>query len=163
MKKLLITLAATATLAGAATAQTAPAAQTGSAARSETCKATTQAEIAALFDRWNQSLQTGDPARVAANYAERSILLPTVSNEPRQTPAQRLDYFKSFLLDKPAGKIDLRMIEIGCNTAVDAGVYTFTFGRTGAVVPARYSYTYRWDGQRWLITSHHSSAMPEKK
>jgi hypothetical protein len=46
---------------------------------------------------------------------------------------------------------------------VDAGLYTFTFARTGAVVKARYTYTYHWDGTQWLITSHHSSVMPEKK
>jgi hypothetical protein len=42
-------------------------------------------EISALFDRWNRSLQTGDPHKVVANYAERSVLLPTVSNKPRLT------------------------------------------------------------------------------
>ncbi len=126
------------------------------------CKATSEQEIAALFDRWNQSLQTGDPRKVAANYADRSILLPTVSNKPRVTVAEREDYFQHFLQDRPSGKIDFRQIEIGCNSAVDAGLYTFTFARTGAVVKARYTYTYRWDGSQWRITSHHSSAMPEK-
>ncbi len=126
------------------------------------CKATSEQEIAALFDRWNQSLQTGDPHKVVANYADRSILLPTVSNKPRVTVAEREDYFQHFLQDRPSGKIDFRRIEIGCNSAVDAGLYTFTFARTGAVVKARYTYTYRWDGSQWLITSHHSSAMPEK-
>ena len=56
----------------------------------------------------------------------------------------------------------MRHIQIGCNTALDAGLYTFTMGKTGKEVKARYSYTYRWDGKEWLITSHHSSAMPEK-
>ena len=126
------------------------------------CKATSEQEIAALFDRWNQSLQTGDPRKVAANYAERSILLATVSNKPRLTVAEREDYFQHFLQDRPSGRIDFRRIELGCNSAVDAGLYTFTFARTGAVVKARYTYTYRWDGSQWLITSHHSSAMPEK-
>ncbi|TPQ34211.1 MULTISPECIES: SgcJ/EcaC family oxidoreductase [Cupriavidus] len=132
------------------------------ASRTESCKATSEQEISALFDRWNRSLQTGDPRKVAANYAERSILLPTVSNKPRVTVAEREDYFHHFLQDRPSGKIDFRTIEIGCNSAVDAGLYTFTFARTGAVVKARYTYTYRWDGTQWLITSHHSSAMPEK-
>ncbi|KAB2931085.1 MAG: DUF4440 domain-containing protein [Candidatus Contendobacter sp.] len=131
--------------------------------RTESCKATSEQEIAALFDRWNQSLQTGDPHKVVANYAERSILLPTVSNKPRFTPAEKEDYFHHFLEDRPSGKIDLRSIELGCNSAVDAGLYTFSFAKTGAVVGARYTYTYRWDGTQWLITSHHSSAMPEKK
>lgn len=129
----------------------------------EVCKATSEAEIAALFDRWNQSLQTGDPHQVVANYAEKSILLPTVSNKPRLTPTEKEDYFHHFLESRPSGKIDLRNIELGCNTAVDAGLYTFTFAKTGAVVNGRYSYTYRWNGSQWLITSHHSSAMPEKK
>ncbi|MFZ6046943.1 SgcJ/EcaC family oxidoreductase [Pseudomonas sp. CR3202] len=128
----------------------------------EVCKATSEQEISALFDRWNRSLQTGDPHKVVANYAERSILLPTVSNKPRLTPSEKEDYFHHFLANKPVGRIDWRMIEIDCNTAIDAGLYTFTFGATGTEVKARYTYTYKWDGQQWLITSHHSSAMPEK-
>jgi len=129
----------------------------------QACKATSEAEIGALFDRWNTSLQTGDPHKVVANYAAHSILLPTVSNTPRLTPEEKEDYFHHFLENQPTGKIDFRFIEIGCNSAVDAGLYTFTFVKTGAVVNARYSYTYRWNGTQWLITSHHSSAMPEKK
>lgn len=131
--------------------------------RTDACRITSEQEIASLFDRWNQSLQTGDPHKVVANYAERSILLPTVSNKPRLTAAEKEDYFHHFLENQPSGKIDLRIIDIDCNTALDAGLYTFTFAKTGAVVSGRYSYTYRWDGSKWLITSHHSSAMPEKK
>jgi uncharacterized protein (TIGR02246 family) len=139
-----------------------PSASGAESARTESCKATSTEEIAALFDRWNQSLQTGDPNKVVANYAEHSILLPTVSNKPRLTPAEKQDYFVHFLENRPAGKIDFRDIELGCNSAVDAGLYTFTFAKTGDVVHARYTYTYHWDGKQWLITSHHSSAMPEK-
>ena len=128
----------------------------------ETCKATSEQEISALFDRWNHALQTGDAHEVVANYAERSILLPTLSNKPRVTAIEKEDYFHHFLENHPSGRIDFRMIEIGCNTAVDSGLYTFTFGTTGAQVHARYTYTYKWDGKQWLITSHHSSAMPEK-
>jgi len=120
-------------------------------------------EIASLFDRWNASLRTGDPHKVVANYAEHSILLPTVSNQPRVTAAEKEDYFHHFLENEPSGRIDFRWIGIGCNSVVDAGLYTFTFARNGAQVHARYTYTYAWDGQQWLITSHHSSAMPEKK
>ena len=159
MKKtvVLTLLAACAVLVGFASNQ-----PSTTSTRTEVCKATSEQEIAALFDRWNQSLQTGDPHKVVANYAEKSVLLPTVSNTPRLNPAQKEDYFKHFLESKPSGRIDSRTIEIGCNSAVDAGLYTFTFAKTGAVVKARYTYTYKWDGNKWLITSHHSSAMPEK-
>jgi uncharacterized protein (TIGR02246 family) len=159
--KLLVAIVVIAFLGGCASSGVMqPASQT---ARTENCKVTTEQEIASLFDRWNQSLQTGDPHAVVANYAERSILLPTVSNTPRLTPAEKEDYFHHFLENRPSGTIDLRFVEIGCNSAVDAGLYTFVFAKTGSKVSARYSFTYRWDGSRWLITSHHSSAMPEKQ
>lgn len=132
------------------------------AARAQDCHFATEQTIASLFDRWNQSLQTGDAHAVVANYAVRSILLPTVSNTPRLTPAEKEDYFHHFLENHPFGKIDMRWVDSGCNMAVDAGLYTFTFAKTGATVHARYTFTYGWDGSKWLITSHHSSAMPEK-
>ncbi len=150
-----------AVLAGCASNQVAQ--NSAQLAHTESCKETSEAEIGSLFDRWNQSLQTGDPRKVVANYAERSILLPTVSNKPRLTPVEKEDYFHYFLEDRPSGKIDLRFVDLGCNTAVDSGLYTFTFAKTGAVVKGRYTYTYRWNGSEWLITSHHSSAMPEKE
>ena len=137
-------------------------AQTG-AAEQVSCQKISKEEVAQLFDRWNQSLQTGDPAKVAANYAESSILLPTVSNKVRLTKEEKEDYFHHFLENKPVGKIDYSHIEIGCNTASDAGIYTFTYGTTGKKVQARYSFNYQWDGKNWLISQHHSSAMPEKQ
>ena len=124
--------------------------------------APTEQEIASLFDRWNQSLQSGDPRIVAANYAGQSILLPTVSNKPRLTPEDKLEYFQYFLKNQPSGEINMRQIQIGRDFAVDSGLYTFCFAKTRDKVRARYSFTYRWDGKQWLIVSHHSSAMPEK-
>ena len=124
------------------------------------CHPATEEQIAGLFERWNQSLQTGDPNQVVANYAEVSTLLPTLSNKPRLTEADKHDYFQHFLANQPSGRIDSRMIEVGCNYALDTGLYTFTFATSGEVVGARYTFTYRWDGNQWLITSHHSSLMP---
>lgn len=131
--------------------------------RTQSCKMTTEQEIDSLFDRWNESLQTGDANKVVANYADGSILLPTLSNKPRLTTAEKEDYFHHFLEDRPSGMIDMRTVELGCNTAVDSGLYTFTFATTGAKLSGRYTYTYHWNGSQWLITSHHSSLMPEKK
>jgi uncharacterized protein (TIGR02246 family) len=127
---------------------------------SASCAAASEPEIAALFERWNDSLKTLDPDRVVANYASDGVLLPTVSNEPRSTPAAIRDYFVKFLKNAPQGKIDSRFIKIGCNVAQDVGTYTFTF-KDGATVHARYTYVYEWQNGHWLIAHHHSSAMPE--
>ena len=66
-------------------------------AKSEVCRATSEKQIATLFERWNASLQTGEPKKVVANYAAKSILLPTLSNKPRLTAREKENYFEEFL------------------------------------------------------------------
>ena len=129
--------------------------------KAKSLKRSSKKEIALLFDRWNKSLKSGDPDQVVKNYAKNSILLATLANKPRLTVAEKKSYFKFFLINKPSGKINYRKIEVGHDTALDAGIYTFTFAKTGAVVKARYTFTYRFNRNKWLITSHHSSRMPE--
>lgn len=84
--KMISVLVLAVALAGCATNQGAP--SNAQASRTESCKATSEQEVAALFDRWNQSLQTGDPHKVVVNYAERSILLPQYQTN-RASPPQR--------------------------------------------------------------------------
>ena len=116
--------------------------------------------ITALFDQWNNALQTGDPQQVAALYASNGILLPTVSNQVRHNRAEIVDYFQHFLAKGPRGELDEVNVRTFGDVAINSGVYTFTFA-DGAKVRARYTFVYRWDGQRWLIAEHHSSQMPE--
>ena len=124
------------------------------------CVQVTEPQVAALFNRWNDSLRTGDPDKVLANYAEDGVLLATLSNEPRTSRAAMRDYFVKFLKSKPQGSIDKRVIKIGCNVAQDLGTYAFKFA-DGKTVHARYTYVYEWRNDKWLIAHHHSSAMPE--
>ena len=116
--------------------------------------------ILALFDQWNSALQTGEPKNVAALYETNGILLPTVSNQVRHNHAEIEDYFVHFLAKGPQGKIDEANVRTFGDVAINSGVYTFTF-KDGAVVQARYTFVYRWNGQEWKIIEHHSSAMPE--
>lgn len=116
--------------------------------------------IPALFEEWNNALQTGDPKQVAALYDANAILLPTVSNQVRHNHAEIEDYFVHFLAKGPAGTIDESNVRTFGDVAINSGVYTFTLG-DGSVVPARFTFVYRWNGQRWLIVEHHSSQMPE--
>lgn len=125
------------------------------------CTKISKSEVAALFDRWNASLKTHNPEKVAENYAPDAVLLATVSNKPRVNHDEIKDYFVDFLQKDPQGKIDTSTIKIGCNTALDVGTYTFTL-KGGKKVAARYSFAYEYEDGKWLIEHHHSSAMPEK-
>lgn len=130
------------------------------ASTTTSCVKVERAQIEALFEKWNDSLKTGDAKKVSENYLSDAVLLPTVSNKVRLTDEERIDYFEHFLEKKPVGKIDSRTIRLGCNKATDIGTYTFTFADK-TQVSARYTFTYVWDGKEWKISSHHSSAMPE--
>jgi len=124
----------------------------------------TKKEIAALFDDWNNTLRTGGPHDVALLYAENGVLLPTVSNEVRSNRVEIAEYFEHFLRMHPRGVINEQHIDVlDNNTAVNSGVYTFDVIKEGhpAFVVARYSFLYEKIGGKWLIKSHHSSAMPE--
>ena len=138
------------------------AATTGAFAQTtQSCAAVNETLISGLFDRWNGALKTLEPSRVVANYATDAVLLATVQNQPRLTQDDRLDYFTKFLKSAPQGTINSRTIKLGCNTASDVGTYTFKM-KDGSQVAARYSYIYVYQKGEWLISHHHSSAMPEK-
>jgi len=130
-------------------------------ATTQNCVKVNNKDIEALFDRWNASLKTNDAVKVDANYTDKAVLLPTLSNTPKVTRSQRIAYFKNFLAKHPTATIDSRTIKINCNTAIDTGLYTFTLDR-GKKLHARYTFTYRWVRHQWLISSHHSSFLPEK-
>ncbi len=151
--RLFITSAIVVLLAGCATPP--PGNQTASS-----CYRASSQEISDQFGLWNAALQTGQPQTVVARYSSDSILLPTLSNKVRVTADDKIDYFNHFLEKRPVGTIDQQHIIIECNAAIDTGLYTFTFN-DGSVAKARYTFTYRRDGKNWLITSHHSSLMPE--
>jgi uncharacterized protein (TIGR02246 family) len=123
-----------------------------------------EGEIAALFDKWNETLQDGSAHDMAMLYAEDGVLLPTVSNQARNNRGEITDYFEHFLEKKPRGTINEQYIDVlDENTAVNSGIYTFDLTKDGEAtfVVARYSYLYEKVAGKWLIKSHHSSAMPE--
>src|SRR5271157_3807858 len=100
--------------------------------RTEVCVETSEQEIASLFDRWNSSLQTGDPHKVVANYAAKSVLLPTVSNKPRLTPEDKEDYFHHFLEASHSGVLIRERSKSIATQLLTSG---YTRSRSGKPVP----------------------------
>lgn len=92
-----------------------------------------EAQIKALFDRWNAPLASGNANRVANPYAPDSVLLllPTDSSEIRITRAARVD-------------------------AVDSGLYEFTLTNkdgSKSKVDVRYTFVYERSRGKWLIVT----------
>jgi uncharacterized protein (TIGR02246 family) len=172
MKKLsvLVAGAALSAIAVGATAPVTTAASAPPVAAASHGKATdrggapSEANIAALFDRWNTALGSGDPEKVAALYAPDAVLLPTASPQIRTTHAEIVDYFEHFLQRKPVGTKLRTVVEVlDSNTAIDTGVYRFTLTNADGTtqdVDARYTYVYEKRDGNWWIVNHHSSVLP---
>lgn len=119
-----------------------------------------ESEITALFDQWNNALQTGNPKAVVALYDTDAVLLPTLSNQVRHNHDELEDYFRFFLARGPQGKIEEANVRILGDIAINSGIYIFRFN-DGVVAPVRFTFVYRFNGQEWKIIEHHSSLMPE--
>jgi len=136
-----------------------------SAASPEKAGKPSKKEVAALFDKWNATLQTGDAEKVADLYAKDAVLLPTLSPEVRTDRAGIVDYMEHFLENKPRGeKVKTVINVLDHNSAIDAGLYNFhiTDPETGekSVAEARYTYEYEKRNGEWKIVNHHSSVLP---
>jgi len=123
-----------------------------------------ESEVQGLFHLWNDALATGNSDTVAKRYGNNALLLPTVSDTPRNSYESIKDYFDNFLTKQPQGEILESYVQIGdCGKwAQDNGIYEFTMGATGDKVKGRYTFVYKEEDGEWKISHHHSSQMPEE-
>lgn len=116
-------------------------------------------EIRKLFDDWNTAIQTGDPDKVVALYAADAVLVPTLSNDVRTSPAEIRHYFVEFLAKKPRARLDESYVRLYGDVAVNSGIYSFFFGTSPTPTQARYSFVYRRTAPGWRVIEHHSSLL----
>lgn len=123
-----------------------------------------KSDVAAATNAWIEAFASHDAARIAALYAPDAVFWGTNSSTIRDTPALVRAYFEN-LKNRPTVRlvIDEQHIRVYGDTAVNTGRYSVHEIRDGqlTVRPLRFSFTYRRQDDRWLIVSHHSSAMPQ--
>lgn len=129
------------------------------------CAPVTDAMIEAQFDSFNAAWATKNPDTVTALFAPDAVLLPTLSDEERTTPAGIHKYFVHFLEKAPVGRIDTGSIRLGCNMAARMGNWSvdLTDSKTGekSTAKARYTFVYRYADGGWRIEHLHSSLLPD--
>ena len=123
-----------------------------------------KADVAAATNAWIEAFASHDAVRIAALYAPDAVFWGTNSPTIRDTPALVQAYFEN-LKDRPTVRlvIDEQHIRVYGDTAVNTGRYSVHEVKDGqpTVRPLRFSFTYHRRDGRWLIVSHHSSAMPQ--
>ena len=112
-------------------------------------------EIIELGKKWKAALSSGKVDNITDLYAEDAILWGTLSPVIRNTPALIREYFLVFAtLDDIKVEFRDREVRKHGDIALNTGYYYF-------MVPGRYSFVYKFDGE-WKIIDHHSSVIPEQ-
>lgn len=135
------------------------------AAAREGCDGINAPSVRLFFERWEQTLESGDAVAMARRYATDAIFIPALTDAPLSGRSAIEQHFKGFLKTRPKGRVESRTIQIGCAEALDTGIYVFGMDgpSPGArmLVRIRYSMAYQVRDGRWMIVHHHASRLPE--
>ena len=108
--------------------------------------------------------RTKYPDDVVLLYAADGVLWGTLSPTVRADRAALRDYFVTAFKVLPSLEVTFgeQLIRVYGSTAVNTGSYTFSYRKDGqtTMLPARYSFTFVKQGEKWIIVDHHSSVMP---
>jgi uncharacterized protein (TIGR02246 family) len=121
-------------------------------------------DVEAAVAKWTEIFAHNNPDTISALYAKDGVLWGTLSPTVRSDPGTINAYFVAAFnaLPKATVKFGDQLIRVYGDTAINNGYYTFSYTKDGETksIPARYSFTYKKEGNDWLIVDHHSSAMP---
>ena len=133
----------------------------GSAFAGESADDAVAAQVAAATAEWISTFNTRDATRISALYAPDAILWGTVSQTLRTTPGEILEYFEESSATRPNLRIILGEYHerLFGDIAINSGYYSSRNPVEGkdVVIPMRFTFTYRREGDRWMIVNHHSS------
>ena len=121
--------------------------------------------VTAATAAWVEAFNSRDPKRIVALYAPDAVFWGTTAKAIATTPDAIWDYFKD-AGQRPWTRvsIDAQHPRVYGSIAIVSGSYTFSEVRDGVatnVRPARFTFVFRRDGDRWLLVEHHSSRVPE--
>ena len=125
--------------------------------------APTQEQIMQLTKTWEDTLATRNAQKIADLYDKNAILYATFENMV-DTPEGILQYFQKLVKHKDLKVVfNNQNVRIFGETAIDSGLYTFSYDDDGEKesVPARYTLVYAHTGKGWVIVEHHSSKLPD--
>ena len=123
-----------------------------------------QAAVEAAYAAWRTAMGSGSAKNVVELYSPNAVLLATFDANPLVGHEPLMAYFKGLTaLPKLSVKPQKTLVRIFGDVAIASGTYEFSYDKNGktVTVPARFSFAYKLDGDKWKIIDHHSSALPE--
>jgi uncharacterized protein (TIGR02246 family) len=118
-------------------------------------------QVRAATEEWISTFNTRNAERITALYAPDAVLWGTVSKTIRTTRDEILEYFIESATRRPNLRMFLgeQHVRLYGDIATNSGYYTSRNPVDGqeVVIPMRFTFMYRREGERWMIVNHHSS------
>jgi uncharacterized protein (TIGR02246 family) len=130
----------------------------------DTARADAVADVEAATQQWISAFNRKNAKEIVGLYAQDAVFFGTSSPVLRDKPDLVWDYFKGLAdLGDSTISVGEHRVQVFGNVAVNTGFYTRSARQAdGKVVqnPARFTFVYQLRSGRWVIVTHHSSAMP---
>lgn len=118
------------------------------------------------YQNWCQAMGTarGDAKQIVRFYAPHAILLPTLSSKILINDNHGLDdYFAKLTAHNQFKCTPQKIItQLFGSIAINSGTYTFSYRDDKhqlKKVPARFTFVYQKQNDKWMIVNHHSSKL----
>lgn len=122
-------------------------------------------ELSACLDQWCDINAAMDANGMLTLYHETAVLLGTFANKPCLSPTQIIGYFSMLYA---GGKTNFnvtitdKLIYEQNSIVFTTGEYVFSWQQSGEKfsVPARFTFVFSKENDKWKIFHHHSSILP---
>lgn len=122
-----------------------------------------RSDVEAATMRWIDAFNRKSQADIVALYADDAVFFGTASPVLRDQPALVREYFRDLpALGDATILLEEHRVQMFGDIAVSTGFYTRLSRQEGTTQrnPARFTFVYQKRGGRWVIVTHHSSALP---
>jgi len=122
-----------------------------------------KSDVEAATQQWIGAFNRKNAKDIVALYAQDAVLFGTSSGALRDTPELLWDYFKGIAdLGNATIATGEHRVQVFGNVAVNTGFYTRSSVQNAKTVqnPARFTFVYQLREGKWMIVTHHSSALP---
>ncbi len=122
-----------------------------------------RAAIQRMSSSWAYFLNHNEPRKAAALYENHISLYATFKNKIDNYNDLVTYFIRLTKKDKFKVEFNEENIRVYGATAVNSGLYTFSFREKGklTVIPARFTFVYTLTPSGWRIVDHHSSVLPQ--
>jgi uncharacterized protein (TIGR02246 family) len=124
---------------------------------------TPSSDVEKATEQWISAFNHKNAREIVALYAKDAVLFGTSSPVLRDKPELVWDYFKGIAdLGDATISVGEHRVQVFGDVAVNTGFYTRSAVQNGKTVqsPARFTFVYQLREGKWMIVTHHSSALP---